>query len=164
MGLSAEETAAAAEKVHGIQRGKLARLQVRHRPSCSVVSGHICGKIWLLRNHFQMVVIIFHFKLRGPAASVYCCPLTTALHSPLAALPAYRCACARLCVRAVRLLCDTCLCVCRRCDTCAVRLLCDTVCMFRQLAAQQAAAAVDLEEEKEEIDILAGLLALSPCS
>jgi hypothetical protein len=35
--------------------------------------------------------------------------------------------------------------------------------MFRQLAAQQAAAAVDLEEEKEEIDILAGLLALSPC-
>ena len=163
MGLSVEEAAAAAEKVQAIERGKLARLLVRHRPSCSVVSGHTCGKIWLLRNHFQMVVIIFHLKLRGPAASACCCPLTTALRSPLAALPASRCACARLCVRAVRLLCGTCLCVCRRCDTCAVRLLCDTVCIFRQLAAQQA-AAVDLEEEKEEIDILAGLLALSPCS
>jgi len=99
-----------------------------------------------------MVVIIFHLKLRGPAASACCCPLTTALRSPLAALPASRCACARLCVRAVRL----------PCDTYAVHLLCDTVCLFRQLAAQQAAAAaVDLAEEKEEIDILAGLLALS---
>jgi len=33
MGLSVEEAAAAAEKVQAIERGKLARRQVRHRPS-----------------------------------------------------------------------------------------------------------------------------------
>jgi hypothetical protein len=58
MGLSAEEAAAAAEKVQAIQRGKLARRQVRHRPSfvsrclslSPAVSGRLCVSVFPFRS------------------------------------------------------------------------------------------------------------------